>query len=44
VLAEIALPGPVGNVPMSYMVDGKQYIVVSVGGDNGAELVALSIQ
>ena len=31
------------NAPAtSYMVDGKQYIVVSVGGPNGAELVALA--
>jgi glucose dehydrogenase len=43
VLAQIELPGPVGNVPMTYLVDGKQYVVVSVGGDNGAELVALSL-
>jgi hypothetical protein len=27
---------------MTYMLDGKQYIVVSVGGPNGAELVALA--
>jgi hypothetical protein len=27
---------------MTYMIDGKQYIVVSVGGPNGAELVALA--
>jgi quinoprotein glucose dehydrogenase len=42
VLAEIALPGPVGGLPMTYMVDGKQYVVMSVGGPNGAELVALA--
>ena len=42
VLAEIALPGPAGGLPMTYMIDGKQYIVMSVGGPNGAELVALA--
>ena len=42
VIAEIPLPGPVGGLPMTYMVDGKQYIVMSVGGANGAELVALA--
>ena len=43
VLAEVALPGAVGGRPMTYMLDGKQYIVVSVAGDNGAELVALTL-
>jgi hypothetical protein len=28
---------------MTYMLDGKQYIVVSVTGSNGAELVALTL-
>ena len=42
VIAEIPLPGPVGGLPMTYMIDGKQYIVMSVGGANGAELVALA--
>jgi glucose dehydrogenase len=41
-IADIPLPGPVGGLPMTYMVDGKQYIVVSVGGPNGAELAALA--
>jgi quinoprotein glucose dehydrogenase len=43
VLAEVALPGAVGGRPMTYMVDGKQYVVVSVAGDNGAEIVALTL-
>ena len=43
VLAEIKLPGAVGSVPMTYMVDGKQYIALSVAGERGAELVALSL-
>jgi glucose dehydrogenase len=41
-IADIELPGPVGGLPMTYMFDGKQYIVMSVGGANGAELVALT--
>jgi quinoprotein glucose dehydrogenase len=44
VIAEIALPGAVGGLPMTYMVDGKQYVVMSVAGENGAELVALSLR
>jgi len=43
VLAEIALPGPVGGLPMTYAVDGRQFIVMSVGTDRGAELVALAL-
>jgi quinoprotein glucose dehydrogenase len=43
VLAEIPLPGAVGAPPMTYAVDGKQYVVVSVAGERGAELVALSL-
>jgi quinoprotein glucose dehydrogenase len=43
VLAEVQLPGFVGGRPMTYMLDGKQYIVVSVAGSNGAELVALTL-
>jgi glucose dehydrogenase len=43
VLADIALPGAVGGLPMTYAVDGKQYIVLSVAGERGAQLVALSL-
>jgi quinoprotein glucose dehydrogenase len=43
VLAEVALPGAAGGRPMTYMLDGKQYIIVSVAGENGAELVALTL-
>ena len=42
-LAEIDLPGAVGGRPMTYMIDGKQYLVVSVAGGNGAEIVALTL-
>ena len=43
VVAEVALPGAVGGRPMTYMLDGKQYLVLSVGGANGAEIVALTL-
>jgi quinoprotein glucose dehydrogenase len=43
VLAEIPLPGAVGGLPMTYSAGGKQFIVVSVAGERGAELVALSL-
>ena len=43
VVAEIALPGAVGGRPMTYMIDGKQYVILSVAGANGAEIVALTL-
>jgi quinoprotein glucose dehydrogenase len=43
VLARIELPGQVGGKPMTYMVDGRQFIVVSVGRPDPAELVALAL-
>src|SRR5690606_17075000 len=43
VLAEIPLPGAVGGLPMTYAIDGKQYIAMSVAGERGAELVALTL-
>ncbi len=43
ILAEVPLPGAVGGLPMSFMLDGKQYIVLSVAGSNGAELIALTL-
>jgi quinoprotein glucose dehydrogenase len=43
VVAEVSLPGAVGGRPMTYMLDGKQYLVVSVAGSNGAEIVALTL-
>ncbi len=44
VLAEIPLPGGVGGLPMTYEIDGEQFIVVSVAGEHGAELVALALE
>jgi glucose dehydrogenase len=43
-IAQIALPGNATGSPMTYQVDGKQYIVVPIGGNSlPAELVALSL-
>lgn len=44
-LAEILLPGRAIGAPMSYEVDGRQYIAVTVRGARGAppELVALAV-
>jgi len=44
VLAEIKLPAGTTGAPMTYLHDGKQYIVVAVGGrDAEPEWVALSL-
>ena len=43
VIAEIELPGPPNGTPMTYMVDGKQYVAVAVGGGVNAKMVALSL-
>ena len=42
VLAEVPLPGRAIGAPMSYMVDGTQYIAVTVQG-NPPRLVALAV-
>jgi len=45
IVAEIDLPAPQTGLPMSYLLGGRQYIVVAVaGGDSPAELVALSVR
>ena len=44
VVGEVELPGGVSSVPMTYAVDGKQYIVVAVGWDDmPSEYVALAL-
>ncbi|QIB64105.1 outer membrane protein assembly factor BamB family protein [Kineobactrum salinum] len=44
IVAEIHLPGAQTGLPMSYVWQGKQYIVMAVGdGEQPAELVALSL-
>ena len=47
-LGRVDLPSNAFGAPMSYMVDGRQYVVVPVGNDTGddnrpSELVALAI-
>jgi quinoprotein glucose dehydrogenase len=44
IIHEMALPASTTGVPMTYMVDGKQYIVVATGARGvAAELVALAL-
>jgi quinoprotein glucose dehydrogenase len=42
-LREIELDGRSAAAPMTYLHDGKQYVVVAVGGGPTSELVALSL-
>jgi quinoprotein glucose dehydrogenase len=43
-IAQISLPGNASGAPMTYMVDGKQFIVLPIGGaGQPAELVALRL-
>jgi quinoprotein glucose dehydrogenase len=42
-IAAIELPGASGGLPMSYAVDGRQFIAISVAGERGAELVTLAL-
>lgn len=43
VIAAIDLPLPPAGTPMTYMVDGKQYIAIAVGGGPDARLVSLAL-
>jgi quinoprotein glucose dehydrogenase len=43
VLAELPLPGAATSKPMTYMLNGKQYLVLAVGRDTPAELVAFAL-
>ena len=44
ILAEIELPNAQSGLPMTYLHEGRQYIVISVGGGgHPAELVALAL-
>jgi quinoprotein glucose dehydrogenase len=44
IVYELALPASTTGVPMTYLIDGKQYIVVATGArGTPAELVALAI-
>jgi quinoprotein glucose dehydrogenase len=42
-LATIDLPAAAGGAPMSYSVDGKQYIALSVRGNPVPELVVFAL-
>jgi quinoprotein glucose dehydrogenase len=43
-IADIALPGNASGAPMTYLVDGQQFIVLPIGGaGQPAELVALRL-
>jgi quinoprotein glucose dehydrogenase len=43
-VGEVALPRNATGAPMTYMLNGKQFIVVATGGSNlPAELIALSL-
>ena len=43
ILAETALPASQTGMPMTYMLDGKQYLVVTVSGGGKSEIVALTL-
>ena len=43
VIAEIALPLPPGGTPMTYSVDGKQFISIAVGGAIDSRIVTLGL-
>ena len=42
-IAEIELPGIPQGAPMTYMLDGKQYIAISCGGGADARLLGLAL-
>lgn len=43
IIHEIELPLPPTGTPMTYSVDGKQYVTIAVGGRRDARLVTLSL-
>jgi glucose dehydrogenase len=44
IIAEIELPANQSGIPMTYAINGKQYIIVAVGATNHpGELVALTL-
>jgi quinoprotein glucose dehydrogenase len=45
VLSELNIPGMMGSMPMTYMVNGKQYIAFTIGTPTEpAEVVALALE
>jgi quinoprotein glucose dehydrogenase len=43
VVHEMKLPANQTGGPMTYLLNGRQFIVIAIGGREGAELVALSL-
>jgi quinoprotein glucose dehydrogenase len=44
VLGEVSISGAMGSLPMTYMLNGKQFIAFTVGGQKDpAELIALAL-
>jgi quinoprotein glucose dehydrogenase len=45
VLGEVSIPGMMGSMPMTYMLNGKQYVAFTVGArTEPAELVAFALE
>jgi quinoprotein glucose dehydrogenase len=45
VVGEVSIPGMMGSMPMTYMVNGKQYVAFTVGTPTEpASLVALALE
>ena len=45
VLHEMKLPANVTGIPMTYMLDGVQYLVMAIGAPGvPAELIAMTVQ
>ena len=42
-IREIQLDGLSAAIPMTYTVEGKQYIALAIGGGENAEIAALSL-
>ena len=42
-LASVDLPGGAIGTPMTYALDGRQYIALTVGGSDVPELIALAL-
>jgi quinoprotein glucose dehydrogenase len=43
IIHEIELPLRPGGTPMTYEIDGKQYVTIAVGGGGDARVVTLSL-
>jgi quinoprotein glucose dehydrogenase len=42
-LAQVDLPGGAIGTPMTYMLNGRQYVALTVGGGRVPELIALAL-